>query len=392
MIRTFLRITRIDDFALRMALLYAALFAFNGIQLPYLPVWLEAKELTPREIGIVLAVPMLVRIIAMPFATRLIDRRLIHKPALTVAAALSALGYAVMAFTQGFLAIIATYAVIAVASAPLLPLTDSFALRGLNARKLAYGPVRLWGSITFILANAVGGVFFAMRGAAELVWMLTAAMAATAATTLALPLAPDDTKTAAFGDAGRSLWRSGLFATTVLGASLIQASHAVMYGFATVQWSAKGFGGTAIGLLWAIGVIAEILLFAMSRVAVARIGDVNMILLGGSGALLRWTMMAFDSPTALLPILQCFHGLSFGATHLGAMHVLARIADRGSPAAAQGDFSALQAVTFAAAMGVSGVLVETLGTLAYLAMAAVAAVGLVTAAGGRRIWRGADRA
>ena len=51
-------------------------------------------------------------------------------------------------------------------------------------------------------------------------------------------------------------------------------------------------------------------------------------LLGGAGAVLRWTAMAFDSPVALLPVLQCLHGLSFGATHLGAMHALARLAHR----------------------------------------------------------------
>ena len=42
-IRIFSKIPRIDGFALRMALLYAAFFAFSGIQMPYLPVWLEAK-------------------------------------------------------------------------------------------------------------------------------------------------------------------------------------------------------------------------------------------------------------------------------------------------------------------------------------------------------------
>jgi PPP family 3-phenylpropionic acid transporter len=121
-----------------------------------------------------------------------------------------------------------------------------------------------------------------------------------------------------------------------------------------------------------------------------RIGAVEMILAGALGAILRWTAMAFDPPTALLPILQCLHALSFGATHLGAMHVLSRLADRHGGVTPQGDFSALQGVTFAAAMGLSGVLVERLGSFSYLAMSLAAAGGLVIALVAHRRWRETD--
>ena len=366
---------------------YAAFFAFAGIQLPYLPVWLEAKGLDAGEIGLVLAAPMLIRVVAMPFAIRLIDRRFVHQTALTVAAALCAAGYAAMGVAHGFLAIVAAYAAISMVSSPLLPLADSYGLRGLNARGLPYGPVRLWGSVAFVFANMAGGVFLTALGAVDLIWLLTAAMAATAAITLLLPRAPDDTGIASRSKAIGELWRSRLFVTVVVGASLIQASHAVMYGFATLQWSAKGIDGTTIGVLWAIGVVAEIVLFAVSRRVITRIGAVNMILLGGFGAMLRWTAMAFDAPVALLPIVQCLHALSFGATHLGAMHVLARLADRSGGAAAQGDFSALQGVTLAATMGLSGILVERFGSYAYAAMMLAAALGFVIVFAGRRAWR-----
>jgi PPP family 3-phenylpropionic acid transporter len=373
-----------------MAMFYAAFFAFTGIQMPYLPAWLEAKALDARQIGIVLAVPMLLRVVAVPFATRLIDRRFAPKAALTLAAALGAAGYAAMGTASGFVAILAAYAAISIVYSPVLPLADSYGLRGLNARGLAYGPVRLWGSVAFIFANMAGGVFLAVLGAADLVWVLTAAMAVVAIVALLLP--PDAAGKAEKKPATAGLWRSGLFVTVVVGASLIQASHAVMYGFGTLQWSARGLDGTAIGLLWAIGVVAEILLFAVSGRVTARIGAIGMILLGAFGAMLRWTAMAFDPPAALLPVLQCLHGLSFGATHLGAMHVLARLADRGGGATAQGDFSALQGVTFAAAMGLSGILVERLGSYAYLAMSLAAALGFVIALAGRRAWREVDRA
>src|ERR1700694_4754856 len=105
-----------------MAIFYAAFFAFGGTQMPYLPAWLEAKGLDAREIGIVLAVPMLSRVVAVPLATRLIDRRFEPKAALAMAAMLSAVLYAIMGAAFGFIAIIAAYAAISIASSPVLPL------------------------------------------------------------------------------------------------------------------------------------------------------------------------------------------------------------------------------------------------------------------------------
>ena len=104
---------------------YAAFFAFTGIQMPYLPAWLAARDLDARQIGIVLAVPMLLRVVAVPFATRLIDRRFAAKAALTLAAAFSAAGYAVMGTASGFLAIATAYAAISMVYSPVLPLADS---------------------------------------------------------------------------------------------------------------------------------------------------------------------------------------------------------------------------------------------------------------------------
>ena len=124
----------------------------------------------------------------------------------------------------------------------------------------------------------------------------------------------------------------------------------------------------------------------MSGRVIARVGAVEMIVLGGLGAVLRWTAMAFDPPAILLPLLQCLHGLSFGATHLGAMDALSQLAHRRG-ATAQGDFSAMQGGTFAAAMGASGVLVAAFGSAAYLAMAALAAAGVAIALAARRMWR-----
>ena len=86
-------------------------------------------------------------------------------------------------------------------------------------------------------------------------------------------------------------------------------------------------------MLWALGVLAEIVLFALSARLPAAFTPSVLILIGGAGALVRWIAMALDPPGALLPFLQCLHGLSFGATHLGTLAFIGRAA----PAGPRGD-------------------------------------------------------
>lgn len=371
----------VDSFAFRMSLFYGAFFLYGGLSLPFMPAWLATRELDAREIGIVLAAPMVVRIIVVPLSTRLADRVAGLRPALGAAAVASVAGFVLVGLSSHFIPVLAAYTLAAIALAPVQPLGDAYALRGLRDRMRSYGSVRLWGSVTFIVANLGGGVLLAWLGAANVIWAVTAALALNAVAALTLtPLTPEAVEPASQRRTRASLWRSPTFAAVMLGASLIQASHAVMYGFGTLQWSARGIGGTAIGMLWALGVVAEIVLFALSARVVGAVGATGMIVLGGAGGALRWAAMAFDPPTVLLPLLQLLHALSFGATHLGSMHVLARVAPVGRNATAQGDFVAVQGIVFAAAMSGSGVLVAGFGSLAYGAMAAIAAAGGLLAA------------
>jgi PPP family 3-phenylpropionic acid transporter len=370
-----------DRFVLRLALFYGAFFVYLGLSMPFIPAWLAAKGLDAREIGIVLAAPMVVRVFAVPLATRLADRFGMLRRALIAASFASVAGFALVGAVSGFVAILATYALATALLAPVMPFADALALRGLRSHTASYGSVRLWGSVTFIVANVVGGLLLARLGAANVIWAVVAALALGAAAALALdPPAPEAGAPAESRTPAGSVWRAPGFVAVVMGASLIQASHAVMYGFATLQWSARGIPGPAIGVLWAIGVIAEVGLFALSSRMVGWFGAIGMILLGGLGGVVRWTAMAFDPPTAALPLLQGLHALSFAATHLGTMHYLAQVAPARRGATAQGDFVAVQGIVFAAAMGLSGGLVEAYGSHAYGAMAAAAAVGAVFAA------------
>jgi PPP family 3-phenylpropionic acid transporter len=367
-------------FAPRLAVLYAAIFVLGGIQLPFFPVWLKAKGLDPGMIGLVLAAPMIVRVFAIPFATRRADRHDAIRAAIMVASGLSVLGYVLVSLAEGAAAILVTFALAALVTTPVMPLTETYALRGLGARGRAYGPVRLWGSLAFIFGTFAAGHAADVIPARHLIWLIVAAsiISALAAFTLA-PLstgAPAANLTAA---PRRGLLRDPAFIAVLAAASLIQSSHAVYYGFSALEWRAAGIDGTAIAALWGLGVIAEIVLFALSGRLPRFFQPSVMLTIGAAGAALRWAVMALDPPAAMLPLLQLLHALSFGATHLGALTFLARHAPQGQAATAQGYLAIAMGAAMAGAMGLSGVLYGAFGVKAYAAMALLAVAGGVCA-------------
>ena len=363
-----------SSFAFRIATFYAALFVALGVQVPFLPLWFAAKGLDATLIGIVLSLPMIVRVFAIPLATRGADRHNALHTVIVIASAMAVLGYGALGLAQGVVAITLAYALTSAFFTPLIPLADAYALRGLSQTGRAYGPVRLWGSAAFIVGTFAAGLLLDVIATHDLIWIILATLAMTTAAALPLsPLTLREGRAVTRWRSARDLLRDPALLAAAAAASLIQASHAIYYGFSALDWTTAGFDGGAIGALWALGVVAEIALFAISgRLSIA---PTTLLMLGGAGAVVRWGAMAFDPPPALLPPLQCLHAFSFGATHLGAVAVVARRAPAELAATAQGYFAVALGLVMAAALGVSGVLYARWGSFAYGAMALAAAAG-----------------
>ena len=361
-------------FATRLAALYAAMFVVSGIQLPFFPVWLKAKGLDAQMIGVVLAAPLLARVFAIPLIARAADRYDALRTAIVLTATGSVAGFLLVALAGGPTAILIAYALASLSYTPLMPLSETYALKGLAARGRAYGPVRLWGSAAFILGTFAAGFATDIVSARYLIWLIVGASLITAA--VACSLAPVHTAPpAASPPARRNLLRDPAFVAVLVAASLIQASHAVYYGFSALQWRALGLDGTAIAALWALGVIAEIVLFALQARLPPFFQPPVLLIVGAAGGAVRWVAMALSPPVALLPLLQLLHAASFGATHLGTLGFLAAKAPPGQGASAQGHIAIAVGTTMAGATALAGVLYGAFGSLAYAAMASAAVAG-----------------
>ena len=158
-----------------------------------------------------------------------------------------------------------------------------------------------------------------------------------------------------------------------------------MYGFATLHWRAAGHGELVIGLLWAEGVIAEVVLFASRRQCCAG-SRRSGCSLAGALTVVRWALSALSTDLVVLVPAQALHAASFGgAPRRNALPARSHAA--GTPPSAQGFYAALgAALPFGLLTPIAGWLYGVGGGVAFWAMAAIALAGTALAAGlGKRL-------
>lgn len=360
-------------FATGVALFYATLFGMTGTHLPFFTVWLRAIGIDAFWIGLITAVPPVTRFTALPLVTGFAERRQALRTAIIVTSFATALGFFALGTQHLPLALFLIYALTCCLWTPMVPLTDAYALRGVKRYGLNYGPLRLWGSAAFVLGALVCGMLLDLIAAKNLIWIIAGSAAIGAVASLALrPL--DDTGTArpVTGDAS-ALLRDVGFLAIIVGSALIQGSHAAYYIFASIAWQQAGFDGLTIAILWALGVIAEIVLFALSpRFSLQ---PSILVVIAALCAAARWVMMAQDLPLAVLAVVQLAHALSFGLTQVGIMglmlhHVPGHVMARG-----QGYLTACGGIVAGLASIASGAIYGSWGQGIYYVMAAMAALG-----------------
>ncbi len=383
-----------------MAALFAAYLAGFGVFLPFFPVWLDWLGLSAGWIAVFIATPLVVRVattsLVSDAAERFDDPR---KPLFGLALA-TALTFAVIPISgllPGFSmivsnpwALLVVVGVMAIGWNALLPLSDALGIQFSRQTGISYGSVRVWGSIAFIAASFAAGALVDGYGPALIPWLVLTAFVAMVLVTGSLPSSFVQPRAGASSASSPSIvaskspkMRSGwLFflrrkgaMSVFIGAGLMQASHAVLYGFGSLSWAAQGFSETAIGLLWSFGVLCEIVLFAVSAPIISRLGARGLLIIGGIGATLRWVIFAFSPDLAFTATLQVLHAFSFAMTHLALISYIARRARPRELRGAQGVYGVVSGAIMAVATLVSGPLYAALGAGAYVAMAVMTALG-----------------
>jgi MFS transporter, PPP family, 3-phenylpropionic acid transporter len=371
------------QFAGRLALFYGAVFSLVGCHLPFFPVWLRSVGIDASWIGIITAVPALTRFTALPLVTVLAERHAALRGAMVMTAFITTFGFAIVATQAHALPVLLAYAVTASAWTPMVPLTDAYALRGVARYGLSYGPLRLWGSAAFVVGALACGLLADLVATRHLIWVIVAVAALGAAVSLGLqPL--DKPKPASVTRHGAAaLLRSPGFVAIIVASALIQGSHAAYYAFASITWQLSGLGGLTIAALWALGVMAEIVVFAASPRLTLQ--PSALVVIGGLSAVARWLITAQEPPLGVLAMVQLAHGLTFGLTQVGIMGLMVRHVPLHLMASGQGWLAAFGGILASAAAILSGAIFARHGPGVYYVMAAMALLGAAV------IWSARDR-
>jgi len=359
-------------FATRLALFYGATYGTLGTHLPFFTLWLKSVGIDPSWIGIISAVPSVTRFTTLPFVTGAAGKRFALRTLLIVTAFATALGFAVIG-TQYFpLAVLLAYAATCCLWTPMMPLTDAYALGGVARYGLNYGPLRLWGSAAFVVGALACGLLVDIVAARHLIWVIASVAALGAMASLGLQPLDRPKPPAAAIHGANDLLRDPAFLSIIVASALIQGSHAAYYGFASITWQASGLDGLSSAGLWVLGVLGEIVVFALSpRFSLA---PALLVVIGGLSAVARWVISAQEPSVAVLSVVQLAHGLTFGLTQIGTMGLLVRHVPGHMMARGQGYLAACGGIISATMSAVSGVVYANYGQRVYYVMAAMALI------------------
>jgi len=360
-------------FALRLALFYGAVFSLVGCHLPFFPVWLRSVGIDASWIGIITAVPALTRFTALPFVTALAERYAALRGAMVMTAFMTTLGFAIVGTQVHPLAVFLAYMFTASMWTPIVPLTDAYALRGVARYGLSYGPLRLWGSAAFVVGALASGLSADLVATRHLIWVIFAVAALGGAISLALQPLDKPSAAPAVRHGAAALLRSPGFVAIIAASALIQGSHAAYYTFASITWQLSGLGGVTIAALWALGVLAEIVVFAASPRLTLQ--PSALVIIGGLSAVARWLITAQEPPLGVLALVQLTHGLTFGLTQVGIMGLMVRHVPVHVMARGQGYLAAFGGIIASIASILSGAIFARHGPDVYYLMAAMALLG-----------------
>lgn len=359
----------------RLSTFYLFYFALLGSTAPFLALYFHHLGFDSARIGELVAIPMLMRCVAPNLWGWLGDHTGRRLAIVRIGAVCTLGSFALILLDKSYAWLALVMALHAFFWHAVLPQFETLTLAHLQGQAARYSQIRLWGSIGFILSVAGLGRVFESFSLDAYPYTLLAIMAGIVVASAWVPDARAVEAAPRTPGEGfvKQLLRPGVLAF-YLCVGLMQLSHGPYYTFLTLHLEQLGYSRAVIGLLWAVGVVAEVLMFmAMSRI-LARFSLRQVLVTSFMLAALRWLLLgSFAEHLWVLVLAQVMHAATFGSFHAAAIHFVQRSFGSRQQGQGQALYAALSGVGGAMGALYSGYLWQPLGAGGTFALASLAA-------------------
>jgi len=310
----------------RLSAFYFFYFALLGTWLPYWSLYLKSLGYSSGEIGILSALVMVTKVLAPNLWGYLADRYDCRTRIIRLGALLAVIAFGGVYFRQDFYWLAAVVAGYSFFWNAVLSQFDVLTLSHLSGQHGRYSLIRLWGSIGFIAAVLAVGAWLDHHPIVHLLYIITALLSAIWLGSLLVAENPEGLTRGdrSPGSLMRILKQPAViafFATSFL----LQFSHGPYYTFFSIHLEAQGYSKSATGMLWSLGVFAEVLLFMGMHRLLERFSLRQILIASLALTALRWWLIAeFVESVAILVFAQCLHAASFGSAHAAAVETIRR--------------------------------------------------------------------
>jgi len=363
----------------RLSLFYFFYFAVLGGFMPYWGLYLDGLRFSAEQIGQLMAIGMLTRIFAPNFWGWLADSSGKRIELVRFGAVMISVFWAGIFWVgDRFWLMAAVLFAYSLFQNAILAQFEAVTIAHLGQDRARYGNIRLWGSLGFIATVAGFGYLFDHVSVSHLPALLLACAVTAALFSFSVPSPPGVVNVRGrepFLNTLRKPHVAGFF----LAHFLLQFSHAPYYSFFSLYLQESGYSRTTTGLLWSLGVLAEVVAFTQTHRLLTRFSERGLVMACLWLAGVRWLAIGWGVETpVLLWIVQLLHAFSFAIFHAAAMQFIFREFNTGQQGQGQAVYSALWGLGVAVGSWLSGAAWEGLGPSWVFTLAAlicVAALG-----------------
>ncbi len=310
---------------LNLSAFYFFYFAYLGAFAPFFALYLNSVGMGAVEIGMLMALPQLTRILAPHLWGWLADRSGQRMRVVRWSGTLGTLAFLGVFGGESFALLCTVLFAMTFFWSAALPLVEATTLSQLGDETARYGRIRVWGSVGFIAAVVAVGYLLDLTSPRALLWVIAALMACM----LLLSCVVADAPAVPHPGDNRSVWqvvRRPEVIAIITASALVAMAHGPYYTFYTIHLVDYGYSKSFAGWLWALGVVCEIGIFVwMSRLYKAY--TMRQILIASTLlAALRFVVIGWGADSmVLLLAAQTLHAASFGAFHAAAIGVVHRL-------------------------------------------------------------------